>query len=96
MSESCVLDWCLLYDSVAVPKFVDVMWCPFKYSGTKFIKRFGLLWSYKDADCILLLYQVTTPDEVTLNTLCGFDEFSFGQDVSNSNPNELEFADELS
>ena len=43
-----------------------------------------------------MLYQVATADELTLNTLCGFDEFSFGQDVSNSNPNELVFADELS
>jgi len=43
-----------------------------------------------------LLYQFETADELTLNTLCGFVEFSFGQDVSNPNPNELVFADELS
>ena len=55
----------------------------------------GELGSYKDADVMLLLYQVRTADELTLNTLCGLVEFSFGQEVSNSNPNELEFADEL-
>ena len=65
-------------------------------SGIKLIKRFGLFWSYIEADVVLLLYQVVAADAVILNGLYGFDEFSFGQEVSNSKPNELEFADELS
>ena len=65
-------------------------------SGIKLTKRFGLFWSYIEADSTLVLYQVVAADAVILNGLCGFDEFSFGQEVSNSNPNELVFADELS
>ena len=64
-------------------------------SGIKLTKRFGLFWSYNEAEVILLLYQVVAADAVTSASVYGLEEFVFGQDVSNSNPNELVLADEL-
>ena len=64
-------------------------------SGIKLTKRLGLFWSYKDAEVILLLYQVVAAEAVTAANVYGLEEFVFGQELSNCNPNELDSADEL-
>ena len=43
-----------------------------------------------------MLYQVVAAEAEILSGLCGFVEFSFGQELSNCNPNELDADDELS
>ena len=64
-------------------------------SGIKLTKRFGLFWSYNEAEVILLLYQVVAEESPTFASVYGLEEFVFGQELSNCNPNELDSADEL-